>query len=100
MHLDCKALKWHQRFMRNQRSLTEVSWDSYINEMRSRFSDNEYSDPMLELVSLRHTRTVEEFYKEFESLLNLLQLPDDYTLNVFISNLKSLNQSNYFTQKP
>ena len=56
--------------------------------MRSRFSDNEYSDPMLELVSLRQTKTVEEFYEEFESLLNLLQLLDDYALNVFIDNLK------------
>ena len=31
---------------------------------------------------------MEEIYEEFESLLNLLQLHDDYALSVFISNLK------------
>ena len=38
---------------------------------------------------LKQVNTVEEYYKEFESLLNLLQLPDNYALSVFISNLKS-----------
>ena len=50
--------------------------------------DNEFSDPMLELLSLKHTSTDKEFYEEFESLLNLLQLLEDYALNVFVSNLK------------
>ena len=56
--------------------------------MRSRFSENEFSDPMLALVSLKHTHTVEDFYKEFEGLLNFLQLPDDYALSMFLNNLK------------
>ena len=42
---------------------------------------------MLELVSLKHIGIVEEFYDKFESLLNILHLPDDYVLSVFISNL-------------
>ena len=56
--------------------------------MRSRFSENEFSNPMLELVSLKHIYTIEEFYEEFESFLNLLQLLDDYALSVFVNNLK------------
>ena len=88
MHLDGRALQWHQRFMKNHDAMTEVNWDHYISEMRSRFSENEFSDPMLELVNLKHTGTVEEFYDEFESLLNILHLPDDYALIVFIGNLK------------
>ena len=88
MHLHGKALQWHQRFVKKHGALSEVSWNQYITEMRSRFSDNELSDPMLELVSLKHSGVVEEFYEEFESLLNLLQLPEDYALSVFISNLK------------
>ena len=44
---------------------------------------------MLEIVNLKQTSLVEEFYEEFESFLNLLQLPDDYALSIFISNLKS-----------
>ena len=41
-------------------------------EMRARFNDNEYFDLMVELVSLKQTTTVEEYYEEFEALLNLL----------------------------
>ena len=88
MHLDGKALQWHQRYMKNYGALSEMNWDHYITEMRIRFSENEFSNPMLELVSLKQSSTVEEFYEDFESLLNLLQLPDDYALSVFIGNLK------------
>ena len=53
-----------------------------------RFGENEYTDPMLDMVSLKQTSSVEEFYKEFKSLLNLLQLTDEYALNIFLNNLK------------
>ena len=42
----------------------------------------------LKLLLLKQTATVEDYYDEFESLLNLLQLPDDYALSIFINNLK------------
>ena len=88
LHLEGRALQWHQRFMKNHRVLNEVSWNHYLQDMRSRFSSNEFTDPMLELVGLKQTHTVEQYYDEFESLLNLLQLPDDYALSIFINNLK------------
>ena len=72
MHLDGKALQWHQRSMKNQGSLTEVNWTHYTKKMHIRFSDNEFIDLMLEIVSLRQTQSVEDYYDEFESLLNLL----------------------------
>ena len=56
--------------------------------MHVRFNSNEFIDLMLELVGLKQTNTVEKYYDEFESLLNLLQLPNDYALRIFISNLK------------
>lgn len=51
--------------------------------MRSHFNDNEYIDPVAELVSLKQTALVEEHYDKFERLLNLLQLLDDYALKSF-----------------
>ena len=72
MHLDGRALQWHQRFMRNQGSLSEVNWSQYVTEMRDRFCENEFTNPMLEIVSLKQTASVEDYYEEFESLLNLL----------------------------
>ena len=41
IHLDGKALQWHQRFMKSRGSLKEISWLVYMKEMRARFSDNE-----------------------------------------------------------
>ena len=72
MHLEGKALQWHQRYMKSQGKPSDVNWTIYVDEMRGRFSENEYSDPMLEIVSLKHISSVEEFYEEFEGLLNLL----------------------------
>ena len=74
--------------MKNQRSLSKVDWNQYMGEMHNRFSDNEFTDPMLEIVSLKQTASVEEFYEELESILNLLNLSDDYALSIFIGNLK------------
>ena len=58
--------------MKNQWSLSEVDSNQYILEMRNRFSDNEFTDPMLEIVSLRQTSSMDEFYEEFEHFFNLL----------------------------
>ena len=41
-------------------------------EMRVRFSENEFVDPMFELVSLKQLTSIEAYYEEFEALLNLL----------------------------
>ena len=57
-------------------------------DMRSKFSDIEYIDPMSKLVNLKQSKSVEEYYDEFEALLNLLQLSDEYSISVIMSNLK------------
>ena len=88
IYLDGKALQWHQRFLKSHGDVNKVPWSTYVLEMRRRFCDLEYADPMSELVSLKHTNSVEEYYEEFEALLNLLQLSDEYALSVFVSNLK------------
>ena len=43
-----------------------------INGYEARFTDNEFTDPMFELVSLKQAKFVKEYYKEFEALFNLL----------------------------
>ena len=53
--------------------------------MRARFSDSEFADLLSELVFLKQVSSVEEYYKEFEALLNL---SDEYSFNIFVSNLK------------
>ena len=56
--------------------------------MLKRFAEIEFSDPMSELVSLKHTTIVEEYYEDFLFILNSVQLSDEYSLSVFINNLK------------
>ena len=41
IHLDGKALQWHQRFMRSKGSLKSVVWSEYVLEMQSRFHDSD-----------------------------------------------------------
>ena len=74
--------------MKTQGPMKDIDWQLYAKEMRARFADDEYADPMSELVSLKQTTSVEKYYDEFESLLNLLQFSDEYALSIFLSNLK------------
>ena len=46
IHLEGRALQWHQRFMKSHGSLKEVSWGSYVSAIRDRFSENEFLNPM------------------------------------------------------
>ena len=61
---------------------------NYEVDMRARFNDTEIEDLMFELISLKQVNYVEEYYEEFEALLNLLQLSDEYSFIIFVSNLK------------
>ena len=87
IHLEGKALQWHQRLIKTKGSMKDLQWNEYIAEMRGRFHNDEFADPMADLVSLKQSSTVEEFYEEFEALLNLLNLSEDYALSIFLSNL-------------
>ncbi|OMO60043.1 Retrotransposon gag protein [Corchorus olitorius] len=88
MHLEGRALEWHQRFMRGKESLKEVTWPVYVKALRSRFCDNEFSDAFSALVALKQTNTVDEYFEEFESLLSLNDIDDDQALSIFLTNLK------------
>ena len=89
MTLEGRALQWHQYYAKTNGGLSVLKWSDYLEDMRRRFADKEYEDPMSELVSLKHTTTVEDFYEDFLYILNSLQLPNDYAMSIFISNLKS-----------
>ena len=53
IHLNGKALQWHQRYMKAKGSLKEMQWSVYAGDMRARFHDTEFTDPMFELVCLK-----------------------------------------------
>ena len=88
MTLESRALQWHQHYAKINGGLASLKWPVYLADMRRRFADIEYHDPMSELVSLKHTTTIKDFYEDFLYILNSLQLSEDYAMSVFISNLK------------
>ena len=45
MHLEGKALQWHQRYMKNQNGLSEVIWTQYLHEMHNMFDNSEFTGP-------------------------------------------------------
>ena len=52
--------------MRTNGSMKEMKWTTYVAGMRARFYNNEFADPMADLVSVKQTSIMEEFYKKFE----------------------------------
>ena len=70
----------------------------YVAKMRTKFHDNKFANDMSDLVSLKQTTVVEEFYEKFEALLNILYILKENALSIFVNNLnkKYLNLFNYF----
>ena len=88
MQLEGKALQWHQHYTRTNEGIIALSWTPYIKEIRKRFGDIEFSNPMFDIVVFKQQGSMKDYYKAFLSLLNFLQLSSKYALSIFISNLK------------
>ncbi|KAL4303652.1 hypothetical protein GQ457_10G007350 [Hibiscus cannabinus] len=88
LHLEGKALQWHQFATKNHGDLNQLRWNQYLGLLRDRFAPGGFDDPFADLVALRQTDTVEQFYEEFFILLNQVQIPDDYALSIFKNHLR------------
>ncbi|OMO94423.1 Retrotransposon gag protein [Corchorus olitorius] len=100
LSLEGDALEWHQYFTNTQPNANLVTWSAYLSAMREHFASEEYLDPLAELVGLKHTGTVTEFYKEFIPIFNLLKMSDAQGLNFFSGNLKDHIASQLIRYKP
>ena len=72
MQLEGQALQWHQYYVKANGDLVSIPWMTYLVDLWKRFSDSEFSDPMADLVSLKQTNSVEDYYNQFLSLLTAL----------------------------
>ncbi|OMO62221.1 Retrotransposon gag protein [Corchorus olitorius] len=88
MHLEGRALQWHINFMRVAELEGQVTWHNYVLAMRERFGCNQYRNPLSELIALKQTASVDDYYDKLESILNLLKLSDENAMSFFITNLK------------
>ncbi|KAL9243977.1 hypothetical protein vseg_017802 [Gypsophila vaccaria] len=52
MHLESKALAWHQAFVKNRVNIAPLGWTEYEVAVKTRFGDTQ-GDPMSELLVLK-----------------------------------------------
>ncbi|KAL4387688.1 hypothetical protein GQ457_09G030390 [Hibiscus cannabinus] len=89
LHLEGKALQWHQFVVKSHGGLQHIGWSDYLQLIKERFAPEGFEDPFAELVALRQMETtVDQFYEDFIQLLNQVQLPDEYVLSIFKNHLR------------
>lgn len=88
VHLDGKALQWHQSYMKSRITRDPPTWEEYVRALSERFGTMIYDDPMAELVSLKQTGNVQKYLDQFDELYNSLDLPDNHALSCFLAGLK------------
>ncbi|XP_074277350.1 uncharacterized protein LOC141600986 [Silene latifolia] len=87
MHLEAKALAWHQAFVKNRKEETLLKWNEYEKAIKNRFG-NIHEDPMSELLVLKQKGSVQKYHDEFDVLISKLTLQPDYALSCFITGLE------------
>ena len=88
IHMEGKALQWHQSFMKNRNQIEEPPWDDYVEALKGRFGERIYEDPMADLKGLIQIGTLQEYLEEFDILSHKVNLTEDYSLSCFLSGLK------------
>jgi len=69
IHLEGKALLWHQSYMRSVNLGQWPVWERYKEAILSRFGRKPFDDPLSELMKLRQTGLVEHYQDAFDALL-------------------------------
>ncbi|PIN21602.1 hypothetical protein CDL12_05681 [Handroanthus impetiginosus] len=88
IHLEGEALQWHQVFLKSRLTMTLPTWEEYIQAMNERFGSEMGKDPMIELMHLRQNGSVQDYWREFDELVNRVQLAPNYAVSCFIGGLR------------
>ncbi|XP_074265326.1 uncharacterized protein LOC141587757 [Silene latifolia] len=100
IHLEGKALLWHQSLMKtNLQGLWPV-WGVYKAAILARFGSQPYDDPISELMNLKHSGTVEAYQEKFDALLIRTDLSEKQAISCFLSGLQPDIQSTVRMFKP
>lgn len=85
IHLEGKALLWHQNFMKKCNNLLPTR-AKYTEKVTLRFGEL-YNDPMAELKVLKQVGVVQEYHDLFDALASMLQLSKEYMLSCYFGGL-------------
>lgn len=85
IHLEGKALLWHQTFIQRCSNVLPT-WDQYTAAITVRFGDL-YDDPMADLKALKQQGSVQEYHDAFDALSSRLTLSEEYLLSCYLGGL-------------
>ncbi|KAG8377514.1 hypothetical protein BUALT_Bualt08G0040900 [Buddleja alternifolia] len=74
VHLEGRALQWHQMFMKGRLTREVPNWEEYIQALNDRTLV--YDDPMSELVNLKQVGNFQHYLDKFDEVVNCLELLD------------------------
>ncbi|KAL0331637.1 UNVERIFIED_CONTAM: hypothetical protein Sangu_1709200 [Sesamum angustifolium] len=88
VHLEGKALQWHQVYMKSQLTRESPRWEEYVRVLNDQFRTFLYEDPISELKKLKQTRMIPEYMDRFDEPINYLELTETYGISCFLGGLK------------
>ncbi|KAK8947110.1 hypothetical protein KSP39_PZI006748 [Platanthera zijinensis] len=88
VHLEGKALYWHQAYMKARLTRQWPNWEEYSQALHGRFGSALFGDPMSELKNLRQRTTVQNYLDEFELLLHRVSVSEDNAISLCLGGLR------------
>lgn len=88
IHLDGKALMWHQSYMKTLGEGVWPNWNEYKTAIVSRFGQTPYDDPLASLMKLKQDGTVEQYQDRFDALLTRVNMNVSQAISCFLSGLQ------------
>ncbi|KAK4397677.1 hypothetical protein Sango_1243200 [Sesamum angolense] len=100
MHLESRALQWHQVYMKSRLTKEVSKWEEYVKALYNRFGTQLYDDPMAELMNLKQAYVVSCLLAGLRSDI-AVQVRMFYPKNLqeAVSLAKLLEQAIYLTNK-
>ncbi|XP_074282563.1 uncharacterized protein LOC141607104 [Silene latifolia] len=93
IHLEGKALLWHQSLMKTRPIGDWPTWSDYKAAILLRFGTSPYDDPTAEIMNLRQKGSVENYQDQFDSILNRTDLTEKQAISCFLKGLDTDIQS-------
>ncbi|KAF2285159.1 hypothetical protein GH714_038895 [Hevea brasiliensis] len=87
LHLEGKAIQWHQAFIKFHGLEAYQDWNAYVCALNARFGSHAYADPLSELRNLKQTGTLQDYFDEFDELYLKVDVTKEQALSFFLSRL-------------
>lgn len=84
LHLEGRALQWHQEYIGVKGTNAYSGWDEYAGV---HFGSHAFDDPIVELRNIRQVRTLQVYLNAFDKLHPKAKITEEQSLSFFISGL-------------